>query len=189
MTGSTSKLYESACEGCSRSQGNDAVMGGIVRLSGDWILNHLGGPSGFLGWMALQPRYHRMELAELTPEEAAALGSNIQRVEAALRQSWFMKFPEDPIRRMYVVYFFESIFDKKPTKFHLHIHLIPRTEMYGEWLQDSEQSGIIAWDIYKIGDPMFGLPSLPDHYKKTAKNVTTLMGELSKLLQGGVSAL
>ena len=52
------------CKGCELSKGNGDPPGGIiVKLDGGWILNHYGGSEGFLGWLALQPSCHRMELA------------------------------------------------------------------------------------------------------------------------------
>ena len=53
------------CKGCARSQETDA----IVELPGDWIVNHYAGEEGFLGWLALQPRYHRMAISDLTDDE------------------------------------------------------------------------------------------------------------------------
>ena len=180
------ECYDPNCAGCKRSQGKDDVIGGIIGLTGEWTLNHLG-DANFLGWMALQPRCHRMELADLTTGEAAALGCNIQAVEKALRDYWLVNFSDDPIHRVYVVYFFESVFDRKPTTFHLHIHLIPRTKLFGNWLQNEDDSGIIAWDIYKIGNPRFGLPALPERYKRTPENVIALMDQLRKNLKGELS--
>jgi hypothetical protein len=77
----SAKEYDKDCKGCKRSKGCDPVVGGIIQLEGDWILNHYGGDEGFFGWMALQPRYHRKELTELSTYEARALGENIQRIE------------------------------------------------------------------------------------------------------------
>lgn len=120
------KNYEERCKGCQLSQGLRHPRGNIiVELDGDWILNHYGGNEGFLGWMALQPKLHRMDLTDLTPDEMKALGGNIQRVERALRSYWSFRFESDPIQRVYVVYFFESFFNSPPTEYHLHIHLIP----------------------------------------------------------------
>jgi diadenosine tetraphosphate (Ap4A) HIT family hydrolase len=186
MNGSSNeriKRFLENCDGCKRSQGIDGVIGGIIELNGDWVLNHLNGQDGFLGWMALQPRFHRMELSQLTSSEARVLGINIQKVDKALRNYWSLRFPDDSIQRVYVVYFFESVFDKIPTKFHLHIHLIPRTEMFGQWLQHEDGSGIIAWNIYKIGNPGFALPGLPERYKKSTDNIVALMTHLRSYLK------
>jgi diadenosine tetraphosphate (Ap4A) HIT family hydrolase len=93
----------------------------------------------FLGWLALQPRFHRMELTQLIGDEINALGKNIQNIDTALRQYWSIKFPDDPIQRVYVVYFFES------EGYHLHIHLIPRSEKLG--CEDPEE--YMAWKTFE----------------------------------------
>jgi len=116
-----SHRYESDCKGCQVSQGID-VPGGVVRLPGNWRLNSYGGSEGFLGWLALQPRYHRMSLAELLPDELRELGPNIRAIDRAITQYWKEEY-SDPVERLYVIYFFESA-DEEP--FHLHLHLIPR---------------------------------------------------------------
>jgi diadenosine tetraphosphate (Ap4A) HIT family hydrolase len=151
--------YDANCDGCKRSRG-DSVTGGIVRLGNEWILNHYQGDEGFLGWMALQPRRHRCELAQLEPSELAILGENIQKIDSALQTYWQEHFSNDPIKRVYVVYFYESVYDKpKPTSFHLHMHLIPRTKLLDRLLRESPQPGsdptttsstIVAWNIYRV---------------------------------------
>lgn len=144
------EIYNNDCEGCAISQGIKQPRrgGGIIELDGNWILNHYGGDEGFLGWMVLQPRCHRMELTDLNTDEANALGKNIQDIDLALRQYWALQFQEDLIQRVYVVYFFESAFEKSSDKWHLHIHMIPRTER----LRSLEQRGskLIAWNIHKV---------------------------------------
>lgn len=120
--------YVDSCAGCEISQGLRPTVGGIVKLSGNWIVNQFGGCEGFLGWLALQPRFHRMALSDLTNEELQSLGPNIQALDACLTQYWHLHFPDDPVRRVYVVYFFESAFQcpQENPPFHLHMHIIPR---------------------------------------------------------------
>jgi diadenosine tetraphosphate (Ap4A) HIT family hydrolase len=147
------KKYEDDCEGCKISQGITDRK--IIKLDGDWILNHYGeAKQRFLGWMALQTRYHRMELGNLSKAEAAALGKNIKKIDIALRKYWSIFFKEDRVKRVYVVYFLEGVYDKpNPSPYHLHIHLIPRTEAFDEFLRvtkDDGSSTIVAWDIYKL---------------------------------------
>ena len=126
--------YESTCAGCSRSQGLDTVVGGIAKLSGDWVVNQYTGSEGFLGWLALQPRFHRRSLSDLTESEATTLGPNIQALDRVLTRYWLHQFPADRVERVYIVYMFESEFiDPLPKEqFHLHIHLIPRTEAFAQ---------------------------------------------------------
>jgi diadenosine tetraphosphate (Ap4A) HIT family hydrolase len=135
-------MYKDGCKGCDLSKGHEKPLGGvIVELEGEWLLNHYGGQEGYLGWLALQPREHRIELHELTTEEANALGGNIKRIDKALRDYWEVHFPSDRIERVYIVYFFESVFDDPPTRWHLHIHLITRTERVGK----GNPSRMAAW--------------------------------------------
>ena len=58
--------YDDSCNGCKISRGLEPLHGGFIELDGNWILNHYAGWEGFLGWMAMQPRFHRMGLGELT---------------------------------------------------------------------------------------------------------------------------
>jgi len=131
--------YNDWCNGCKISRCLKARHGGIIEMDGNWILNHYAGWEGFFGWMALQSRYHRMELTDLTPDETKALGKNIQNIDLALRQYWSLKFPSDPIQRVYVVYFFES------EGYHLHIHLILRSEKLG--CEDPKE--YMAWKTFE----------------------------------------
>jgi hypothetical protein len=102
------KEYKDGCEGCDISRGSILLPGGVIELQGDWIVNHYDGQEGFLGWMVLQPRYHRMELSDLTKDEIDLLGKNFQDVDRALHQYWSVKFPDDPIERIYVASISES---------------------------------------------------------------------------------
>lgn len=159
MSGGT---YHEDCDGCKISQRKKepSAGGGIINLDGDWILNHYGGSEGFLGWLTLQPRYHRMELTDLNTDEANALGENLQKIDLSLRQYLAIKFGDDPVQRVYVVYFFESAFEKSSDKYHMHIHLIPRTERFLhltiriektrgiEKVEDNVQ--LIAWNIHQL---------------------------------------
>lgn len=128
--------YSTTCAGCTRSQDLDAVAGGIAKLPGDWVVNQYCGSEGFLGWLALQPRFHRMALNDLTITEARALGPNILFLDKVLTQYWSNRFPNDPVERVYVIYMFESEFaeplHEPEERFHLHIHLIPRTKAFAE---------------------------------------------------------
>src|SRR5215831_1791213 len=132
------------CRGCMMYTGEYKPRGDtIVDLPGGWTINHYGSSEGYLGWLALQPRIHRMNLAELSPIELQSLGENTHQVETALTSYWQANFPCDPLERMYIVYYFESVFDEpKHEDFHLHIHLIPRPQRLYPLLK--EGSVIIA---------------------------------------------
>ena len=115
------------CYGCKVSRGKGGVneRGGTIELPGGWILNHYGLEEGFLGYLALQTKKHRESFVELLTNEAVALGGNIKDVHMALSDYWSQHFPEDPLERIYVVYFSEHLI-------HLHFHLIPRPKSFGK---------------------------------------------------------
>lgn len=77
-----------------------------------WRVAHAIG-SGLTGWLVLVPRRHVMELADLTPAEAASLGGWQVRLAQALRaelgaaKTYVMELGELP-------------------GFHLHFHVVPR---------------------------------------------------------------
>src|SRR5262249_32763598 len=52
----------------------------------------------------------------------------IKALDNGLTDYWRYKYPDDPVIRVYVVYFFESAFQSPPDPepFHLHIHIISR---------------------------------------------------------------
>src|SRR5437870_3593235 len=109
-------FYRGKCAGCLTSQGVRQTPGGIVTLPGNWTVNHYDNKEGFLGWLALQPRYHRMALADLQDNELLAFGHNIHSVDRCLTQYWRHRFPRDPLKRVYIVYFFEQEFERPAPK-------------------------------------------------------------------------
>src|SRR5262249_4934367 len=141
--------YDPSCAGCHTSQDLRPIPGGVVGLPGDWIVNQYAGGEGWLGWLALQPRFHRDSIQELTAQELPALRSNIQSLDSALTAYWKLQFPSDAIPRVYIVYFFESAFEEPTPKdrFHLHIHLIPRFASLTEPLRhrDGETTWVDGW--------------------------------------------
>ena len=100
------------------------------------MVNQYSGNEGYLGWLAMQPRFHRMKLSELDSDELATFGQNLKELDALLTGYWEEHFSDDPIPRVHVVYFFESVFDQPPTEFHLHVHLIPRTKQLDRLLRE-----------------------------------------------------
>ncbi len=177
--------YQPGCKGCDISQESDKKIGGIIELEGDWILNHYGGDEGFLGWFALQPRYHRMEISDLTDKETIYLGRNIQKIENTFRNYWNNNFNDDSIERVYIVYFFDSVFDlPKITNYHLHFHLIVRTKEIGELLRKGRYCtapNINAWMIHRI---IYDI-DFPPKYKRDDGKVIKLMTYLRSVLSAG----
>ena len=146
-------MYIKDCESCKISKGTSSVReGGLIEIEGGWVLNHYRSKSwedNYLGRLALQPKYHRMDLGDLSLDEVKALGINIKNIDSALRGYWSKTFPEDPIKRVYVVYFFEMPFakSKQKEKWHMHIHLLPRTE---KMVGDEDPTKVAAWKILEL---------------------------------------
>lgn len=147
----TSDCLDPSCNSCKFSQGKQTI-GGNVRLSGGWSLNHYSGTEGYLGWLALQPYCHRMSFQELNEEELSHLGPNIHAVERVLSDYWQAIF-HDPIERLYVIYFFEG-----GGKYHIHMHLIPRFE--------SLESRLRAWDTPRATSSA----TFPAQYRRDASD-------------------
>ncbi len=180
----------SSCNSCLISQGAYADVnahGGTIELGSDWTLNHYLGPEGFLGWVILQPRYHRIDISELEQQEATSLGTNIKLVDSALREYWRQQFPADPIQRVYVVYFHESVFRnpdlRKPSQdWHMHFHLIARTERMAALLRTFDAVGhsIRAWSMPDVLPKKPG--EFPNDYMKDKQNTSQLMAYLKAAL-------
>jgi diadenosine tetraphosphate (Ap4A) HIT family hydrolase len=169
------KKYRKKCDGCktSKGQGDVRKWGGVIKLNGNWILNHYRGEEGFLGWLALQPRYHREELTQLEADELEALGGNIKKIDEALGEYWSKHFKGDEIERVYAVYFSE--YSK-----HLHFHLIPRTKETKRFLYTC--GSIIPWDVPKISS----CPCFPPKYR-TEKGESEEVLKLMRCLKATLS--
>jgi len=178
--------YREGCKGCGISSGRDTEVnerGGIIDLGNDWTVNHYGGPEGFLGWVVLQPRLHVGDMADLSAGEAASMGKSIRCVGRALREYWRVSFNDDPIERVYVMYFHESVFgiaeqsQLSQDEWHLHLHLIPRTVRLGRILRRFSDNGSIhAWsmpDVVRLSGGDF-----PKQYHKNNGNMSALISHL-----------
>lgn len=152
------------CKGC-----HSRPIGGIVDITKNWQVNQYWGSEGFLGWIALQPREHRMSVEELSGPELTEMGKAIQDVEKRLKAYWKTEWPNDPLERLYVTYFFESVFDNQPNEYHLHIHLIPRTKRMRSLI--TRQGSVNCWDIYKISK----MDGFPEEYFRFEERVNKLM--------------
>ncbi|WP_329580539.1 HIT family protein [Kitasatospora sp. NBC_01250] len=84
-----------------------------VALDEHWRVAHAVGV-GLLGWLVLVPRRHVTTIAELTDEEAAALGGWQVRLSRALSEV-------TGCVKTYLAQFSEA-----PGFSHLHFHLVPR---------------------------------------------------------------
>jgi len=174
------KNYVESCAGCQISQGKRCPVGGMIPLGETWVINHYGGPEGYLGWMALQPRFHKLRLADLENDEASDLGPFLRDVESDLSDYWSERFPDDDLERVYVTYFFESVLNTpQPSPYHLHVHIIPRPVSLDPLLREHTDrmvgrefpSTINAWKVPSITM----LSAFPERYRKRNESYEELM--------------
>ena len=178
--------HDPCCKGCDISdlatgKKNPADMcdrpiGDAIYLKDRWALNHYQGKEGFFGWMTMQPLRHCMDFTKLNKPEVRALGGHLKWVSKGLEdyfrdRSKELKEEEDPVERVYISYLFESVFDWPPTKFHLHLHLIPRFQSFGSLLRKTPRSSIDAYQIATLTKRA----EFPDRYLMSKKRITDLM--------------
>jgi len=154
----------------------DRPIGSVIHRKELWALNHYQGKEGFLGWMTLQPLRHCMDFTKLKKSELQELGGHLKWVSTGLEdyfknKSKELKEEEDPVERVYITYLFESVFDWPPTKFHLHLHLIPRFQSLGRLLRATPRSSIDAYQIATLTKK----PDFPFKYLMSEKRITDLM--------------
>lgn len=175
------------CECCKILRGGGCVYQAkeyIVELEGGWVLNHRGvGKKTYLGCLILQPKSHRVDFGDLSMKEATILGINIQRINHSLRQYWGQNYRDDPVERVYVVYFNETPFDKKvlDTKrleaSHVHLHMLVRTKKMG----GGDPSNIVGWKILDE-DTIKSYPPAYQCLKEDDDRVKQLMSYLKESL-------
>jgi diadenosine tetraphosphate (Ap4A) HIT family hydrolase len=109
----------------------------ILKLRGNWVLNHYGNPSsGYLGYLVLSTKEHLTGWDKLSSDDLINLGLNIKWIDINLRECWGDKFPQDPIEQIYFAYFNDSAYILKiqgkthntSDLLHVHIHILPRTK-------------------------------------------------------------
>ena len=67
-----------SCPTCEGLEGRPPVPGGVIHDAGTWVVDHCFGPLG-VGTLIVKPRRHVTAVADLTNEEAAALGPLVHR--------------------------------------------------------------------------------------------------------------
>jgi diadenosine tetraphosphate (Ap4A) HIT family hydrolase len=75
------------CLSCDLLAGRRPMPGGIIETTDLWAVSHCVGPLG-VGTLIVKPRRHVLHVADLTPEEAAALGPLLQRAAAAVTEAF-----------------------------------------------------------------------------------------------------
>jgi diadenosine tetraphosphate (Ap4A) HIT family hydrolase len=66
------------CLGCDLSAGRQSLPGGVIHDAGTWLVEHCIGPLG-VGTLIVKPRRHVTRVADLTEDEAGALGPLLLR--------------------------------------------------------------------------------------------------------------
>ncbi len=101
------------CSACGEIAGQDAAPGGVIYSDGLWFVSHHTGPYTDPGELIVKTHRHCESLAELTGDEAEALGPVLHAAVRALEQVVAAE-------RIYAVSFNERIR-------HVHFLLLPRT--------------------------------------------------------------
>ena len=100
------------CMACDANAGRLKPPGGVIYEDDLWRVEHALSPALLRGWLILKPRRHVEHLAELTDDEATALGPLVQRVCRALEHALAAE-------RVYVCSFGELVN-------HVHFYVLPR---------------------------------------------------------------
>lgn len=101
------------CSACAEVAGELSAPGGVIVDDGLWYISHHTGPYTDPGELIVKTRRHCESLAELTPEEALALGPLLRASVRALERVIAAE-------RIYAVSFNERLR-------HVHFLLLPRT--------------------------------------------------------------
>ena len=79
-------MYKSGCLSCDILAGKVSVPGGAIYEDDYWVVESVIRPVFWRGFLIVKLKRHCEHLAELTPEEAAALGPILQSTCAALTE-------------------------------------------------------------------------------------------------------
>jgi diadenosine tetraphosphate (Ap4A) HIT family hydrolase len=109
----------SACRICELNEETETLpLREKLYLDRHWRVSH--GWSSLPGWLVVAARRHVESLAELTPDEAVGLGRILHAASVALEQVV-------ACAKTYVILFAEH-----PRYPHVHLHVVPRMEWFGE---------------------------------------------------------
>jgi diadenosine tetraphosphate (Ap4A) HIT family hydrolase len=100
------------CVACRANRDEIVAPGGALYDDGLWRLEHTFEPIPMVGWLVLKPIRHVESLADLSAEEATALGPLLRRITQAMTATL------SPAK-VYAALYAEAVA-------HIHIHLIPR---------------------------------------------------------------
>ena len=127
QTTSTIEPARPRCSACAEIAGEVSAPGGVLHDDGLWFVSHHTGAQTDPGELIVKTRRHCESLAELTSEEAAALGPVLRSAIRALERVIVAE-------RIYAVSFNERIR-------HVHFLLLPRT-------RDMPRGHVIS-DLYR----------------------------------------
>jgi diadenosine tetraphosphate (Ap4A) HIT family hydrolase len=100
------------CLACDVVAGRVVPPGGVILDDGLWIVDHSTSPVLLPGFLIVKPKRHVESIADLTADEAAALGPLLRRVLAAVNGALGAE-------RVYVTSFGEAVR-------HVHWYIVPR---------------------------------------------------------------
>jgi histidine triad (HIT) family protein len=122
-------VTSTACPICDEVQGRIAAPGGPIHDDGLWLVSHHTGRYTDPGELLVKLRRHVESVAELSAEEASALGPVLRAASAAVTE---VVRPE----RVYLASFGERVR-------HVHFYVLPRTAAL--------PGGHVLSDVYKRG--------------------------------------
>jgi diadenosine tetraphosphate (Ap4A) HIT family hydrolase len=105
---------DASCGTCRANRGELAAPGGVIYEDALWRLEHILVPIPMAGWLVLKPLRHVEALADLSSDEAAAIGPLVRRITRAM----------DAVMQPAKVYLCQ--FSEAEHFAHIHFHLIPR---------------------------------------------------------------
>jgi diadenosine tetraphosphate (Ap4A) HIT family hydrolase len=142
------------CYTCSRDGGLSTAPYERIAADGLWRVAHAIG-TGLPGWLVLVPRRHVTSIADLTDEEAAALGTWQVRLSRALHAV-------TGCPKTYVAQFAEA-----PGFAHVHFHIMPRP---------ADLAGSLR------GPRIFGLMGPPEADQVSAERMNEIAAAVSRYL-------
>jgi diadenosine tetraphosphate (Ap4A) HIT family hydrolase len=144
----------SECYTCSRDADPNMAPHERIAADGLWRVAHAIG-TGLPGWLVLIPRRHVTSIADLTDEEAAALGAWQVRLSRALHAV-------TGCQKTYVAQFAEA-----PGFAHVHFHIMPRPADLADSLR---------------GPRIFGLMGPPEADQVPAERMNEIAAAVSRYL-------
>ena len=149
---------ESACLSCAQdTQDPTRHPENWIASDKHWRISHAVG-AAVAGWLVLVPRRHVVTIADLTDEEAAALGAWQVRVSRALHAV-------TGCTKTYIVQFAE-----RPGFAHVHFHIVPRADGLPHHFQ---------------GPRVFGLLNKPEQTAVAPAEMARVSAALHSQLSGG----